>query len=85
MHYYYGNVARTISALGPGLDSFDVSIFKTKKLERATLQFRAEALNVSNTPQFGAPNVKYGSTSFGVINTQVNLPRYIQLGGRIDF
>jgi hypothetical protein len=84
-HYYYGNVARTISALGPGLDSFDVSIFKTKKLERATLQFRAEALNVSNTPQFGAPNVKYGSTSFGVINTQVNLPRYIQLGGRIDF
>ena len=81
----YGSVPRTISALGPGLDSWDVSIFKTQKFERFDLQFRAEALNISNTPQFGAPNVKIGNASAGVVSSQVNLPRLIQLGGRFDF
>ncbi len=81
----FGNVERTIPALSPGLDTWDVSIFKEKKLERVTLQFRAEALNVLNTPQFAAPNLRVGNSSFGAVTSQVNLPRYIQMGGRINF
>jgi trimeric autotransporter adhesin len=85
-YYAYGNVPRTIAALGPGLDSWDISIFKTRKIkEFISLQFRAEALNAFNTPQFGAPNVKIGNASAGVISSQVNLPRYLQLGGRLSF
>jgi hypothetical protein len=85
-YYAYGNVPRTIAALGPGLDSWDLSIFKTRKIkEYISLQFRAEAINAFNTPQFGAPNVKIGNASAGVISSQVNLPRYLQLGGRLSF
>jgi hypothetical protein len=85
-YYAYGNVPRTIAPLGPGLDSWDISIFKTKKIkEFIALQFRAEALNAFNTPQFGAPNVKIGNASAAVISSQVNLPRYLQLGGRLSF
>lgn len=81
----FGNLERTIPVLGPGLNTWDLSVFKSKKLESVELQFRAEALNAFNTPQFGAPNVRVGNASFGVISSQVNLPRYIQLGGRINF
>jgi hypothetical protein len=84
--YAYGNVPRTIGVLGPGLNTWDISIFKTKKIkEYVSLQFRAEALNAFNTPQFGAPNVKIGNASAGVISSQVNLPRYLQLGGKLSF
>ena len=35
----------------------DLSIFKNFELpEKMTLQFRAEAYNISNTPNFGSPN-----------------------------
>lgn len=85
-YYAYGNVPRTIAVLGPGLNSWDISIFKTKQIQEGiALQFRAEALNASNTPQFGAPNVKIGNANAGVISSQVNLPRYVQLGGKISF
>jgi trimeric autotransporter adhesin len=85
-YYAYGNVPRTIAALGPGLDSWDLSIFKTRKIkEFISLQFRAEAINAFNTPQFGAPNVKIGNANAGVISSQVNLPRYLQLGGQLSF
>ncbi|GAC1355371.1 MAG: hypothetical protein NVSMB3_00480 [Acidobacteriaceae bacterium] len=85
LYYAYGNVPRTIGVFGPGLDTWDLSVFKSKKLERAELQFRAEALNAFNTPQFGAPNVRIGNPDAGKIQTQVNLPRYFPLGGNINF
>ena len=85
-YYQYGNLSRTVAIYGPGLNSWDLSLFKTVKVaERYSFQFRAEALNAFNTPQFGAPNVKYGSAAFGQVTSQVNLPRYLQLGGRISF
>ena len=48
-------------------------------------QFRAEALNAFNTPMFAAPNVSFGSGSFGKITSQVNFSRMIQLGVRFFF
>ena len=83
--FTYGNTPRTIPCLGPGLNSWDMSLFKDFHLERLTLQFRAEALNVFNTPQFFAPVTRYGAATFGQIQTQANFPRFIQLGGRISF
>ena len=81
--FTFGNLSRTISLRGPGTISWDVSVFKTFQLwEGFKAQFRAESLNVANTPQFYGPNTTYTSPSFGLITSQANYPRLIQLGVR---
>ena len=42
---------------GPGFHRLDFSIFKNFPIkERATLQFRTEFFNITNHPNFNAPN-----------------------------
>ncbi len=82
-----GSTARN-SIYGPSYRHFDVSAFKDFALtERAVLQLRAEAFNVSNTPNFGQPGSTLGTGTFGVINSlRTNAaPRQLQLAGRITF
>jgi TonB dependent receptor len=85
--FTFGNTPRIMPNLrGPGTDNFDVSLFKNTHLtERYQLQFRAEAFNVFNRVQFGNPNTNINSTAFGVISSQQNIPRNIQLGLRLLF
>ncbi len=86
--YTFGNTTRFLDVRGPGLFNFDVSVFKSFSIkERIKGQFRAEALNATNTPYFGNPNTSYSPTSstFGVITSQINNPRMIQLGARVTF
>jgi len=84
--YTFGNAPRTIGCLSPGYRNWDISVFKSFPIrERITFQFRAEALNAFNTPQFRAPNTAVGNSNFGAITQQANFPRYLQLGGRITF
>jgi hypothetical protein len=84
--FSYGDAPRTLGCLSPGYDNWDISLFKSFPIrERVSLQFRAEALNAFNTPQFRAPNMAFGNGNFGKITQQANYPRYIQLGGRISF
>ncbi len=56
---HYGNAAPD-ALISPGAHTFDLSIGKNWTLkplgERGRLQFRAEAFNAFNTPQFGRPN-----------------------------
>jgi hypothetical protein len=56
---HYGSAANDI-LVTPGLNTFDLSLAKNWKFgplgERARIQFRAEAFNAFNTPQFGQPN-----------------------------
>ncbi len=52
----FGNLGRN-SIIGPGFEDIDFSLYKDTKLtERTTLQFRADAFNVFNHPNFGQPN-----------------------------
>ena len=84
--YTYGNLSRTINYRGPGTKNWDLSLFKNFAVtEKLNAEFRAEALNAFNSPQFPNPNTKYGNSSFGVINNQVNFARLIQLGFRVSF
>ncbi len=62
--------------------------------ERYQLQFRAEAFNIFNRDQFGAPlsDLSAGAGEFGVITQPVNTtpigtgtPRQIQLALRLEF
>jgi len=79
----------------PGLWQADVGMSKRITLkERFQLQFRAEAFNLFNRDQFGAPNVDIsaGPGEFGVITQPVNTtpigtgtPRQIQLALRLEF
>ena len=82
--YTFGNLSRTFGMRGPGTANFDLSVFKTFSVtEKIKAQFRAESLNVTNTPQFNGPNTTFTSSSFGVITSQANYPRLIQIGLRI--
>lgn len=84
--YAYGNVSRTINYRGPGTKNWDISLFKNFAItEKFNAEFRAEALNAFNTPQFPNPNSRVGSANFGIINSQVNFSRLIQLGFRVSF
>ena len=82
----FGNISRTLGMRGPGQANWDLSVFKSISIgEKFKAQFRAEALNGFNTPMFAAPNVSYGSGSFGRITSQVNFSRMMQLGLRFFF
>ena len=68
------------------LNNFDASILKNFITGGSTfLQFRFEAFNVLNHATFAAPNVTPTSASFGLITTQANIPRSVQLGLRFVF
>lgn len=59
----FGTSGRNILR-GPGLFNVDASLFRNFSLsERFKLQFRAEAFNVSNTPNFGNPGATVSSAT----------------------
>ncbi len=85
--FTFGNVGRTISNIrGPGTRGMDFSLFKNFKLvEKVSLQFRAEAFNLTNTPVFGFPNQAVNSAAFGTITGQANAPRQLQFALKLLF
>ncbi len=75
-------------ARGPHFNNVDASLFKNFAVtEAAKLQFRAEAFNLTNTPQFGQPgNLDFtNSTAFSTITTLRNQPRLLQLALKLAF
>jgi hypothetical protein len=68
----------------PGANNADLSLFKEislkKMREGSRLEFRFEAFNALNHPQFAGPNASVNSGSFGVVSGQFNIPRTVQLG-----
>lgn len=89
--FTFGNSGRNI-LYGPGTKQVDLSLFKTFSFgERARLQFRAEAFNAFNTPQFNNPNASIGFsgvariTSAGSAAIFQRTPRQIQLALKLYF
>ncbi|MCL5744015.1 MAG: hypothetical protein M1541_08825, partial [Acidobacteria bacterium] len=82
--YTFGNAARNLIS-GPGVFSLDAALHKEFRItERVRSQFRAEAFNLTNTPQFGVPNAEVGNASFGQINGASN-PRNLQFALKLIF
>jgi hypothetical protein len=82
----FGNAARTIALRGPGQANWDMSLFKNFKFaEKYNVQFRTALMNAFNTPLFNSPGTTYGSSSFGVISSQANFSRMVELGLRLFF
>ncbi len=85
--YTFGNVSPRLNVYSPPLFNIDASIYKTVTIkEFYKFQFRAEALNLTNTVLFASPSTSISSPgTFGVITSQTNFPRLIRLGVRITF
>jgi hypothetical protein len=74
------------SVRGHRLSNVDFSIIKNTVItERVNVQFRAEALNAFNSPNFSNPEANPTSANFGVVTNVSNYARRIQLGARVVF
>jgi carboxypeptidase family protein/TonB-dependent receptor-like protein len=80
----FGDSGRNILD-GPGYESVNISLMKTTTLKEGLgLQFRAEAFNLFNHPNFDLPDNFLGSPTFGKI-LSAQSPRHIQFGLRLVF
>lgn len=81
----YGDSGRGILN-APGQKTVDVSLAKRIPLKgRVTLQLRADAFNLLNSPQFGFPNASIGSPTAGRITTTVGDNRQMQFAAKLDW
>jgi len=81
----FGNSGRNILR-GPGFVNVDLGVTRDFNFhERLRLQFRGEAFNLFNHPNFGLPNMAIGNAQVGIIGTVVNPERQIQLAMKLYF
>lgn len=82
----FGNSGRNI-VRGPGFFQADLGVVKNTPVnERVNLQFRAEAFNLLNNPNFRLPNSNAASAQFGRITQVVDdNQRIIQLALKLSF
>ena len=83
----FGNAPRIDGSirLDPQFNS-DFSVAKQIAMSRGVqLQLTAEVYNLFNRVRFGAPGNQVGTPLFGRVTTQVNQPRAVQLGLRVDW
>ena len=85
--FAFGNTGRNVGT-GPSQINFDFSVFKDFPLSadgERKLQFRFEAFNVMNHPQFQIPERTFNTPQFGTITSTINDNRDIQLALRFVF
>jgi hypothetical protein len=84
--YQFGNSGRNILR-GPGINNIDFAIHRDFRLglESTALQFRAEAFNGLNHPQFGLPNSTISQPSTAVISSTSVANRILQFALRLSF
>ena len=87
----FGNAGRNILT-GPGLQDVDVALSKNTAIrERFSLQFRAEAFNLLNHPNFTQPQNNITATTYGQITAtrstrgDLGSSRQLQLGMKLIF
>jgi hypothetical protein len=73
----------------PGTKNATLSLFKEFSLnkirEGSKVQFRAEAFNALNHPQFGNIATTFNQGGFGDVQSQVNVPRQVQMALKLYF
>jgi hypothetical protein len=80
----FGDAGKGILRI-PGRAQWDFSAYKSFQFgEKYSAQFRFEAFNFTNTPQFGAPNTRVGNRNYGIISS-AGTPRNLQLGIKFIF
>ena len=86
---HFGNLGRN-AVVGPSFVNTDVSVAKNLRIGRAGWQFRVDAFDVFNHPNFGAPGAVVGTPSFGKIMStrlptgEAGSSRQIQLAVKVS-
>ncbi len=89
----YGDSGRGVIR-GPGSFNIDASLIKNTKFGRYTTEFRIEAFNLLNHPQFANPNTTVGNAAYGTISAMLSSPscslcgtteRQVQLAIKVRF
>ena len=87
----FGNAGRNILT-APGFQDIDFAVSKLTAIkERFNLQFRAEAFNLFNHPNFAQPSNNFAATSYGqILATRtarggLGSSRQLQLGAKLTF
>ena len=87
--FTFGNSARSSPDVRiNSINNWDAGFFKNNRFgrdERFNVQFRAEFFNTFNRARFGYPGSQVGQANFGVVSTQINRPRQIQLALKLQF
>ncbi len=84
--YFFGNCSPTPGPRTPGVSLWDMSLFRQFPItESKSFQFRVEAFNLWNKPQFGPPSSTITSPSFGHISSLASPPRQIQFALKFYF
>jgi hypothetical protein len=74
------------SVYGPGFQDWNLSLYKQFAInERTGFQFRAEAYDFINHPNWSAPNFNPTSSQFGMITSKTGLARNLQLSLKYYF
>jgi hypothetical protein len=85
----FGDEARVDATIrSAGINNWDIALFKTTNFgpeNKLGLQFRTEFFNTFNRVQFGPPGSALGGGNFGVVSSQLNSPRLIQLALKFLF
>lgn len=81
---FFGD-ARNGVIRGPGYTSFNVALYKTWPIyHRLSTQFKAEAFNVANHPNFKAVDTSLGDASYGQV-TSAGDPRILEFALKMMF
>jgi hypothetical protein len=85
--FAFGNVPRSLpSTRSYGTHTLDFSLFKNFRYREAlSAQLRAEAFNLTNTPQFSWPASQLGGAGFGVVSSIAGAPRQVQVALKVTF
>lgn len=86
--FNFGNASRTHNDVRRDqYRNLDISLIKNFAFDerRQKIQLRVEFLNATNYVVFGTPVSNISSPNFGLVTTQGNRPRIIQLVGRYTF
>ena len=82
--YTYGTVPRNTLRSDWHRD-LDLSVFRRFPIESTSLELRAEAFNVTNTPVWGTPVGTLNSPTFGQISGTASTQRELQLAAKFYF
>jgi hypothetical protein len=89
----YGDSGRGVIR-GPGSFNIDAALIKNTRFGRVQTEFRIEAFNLLNHPQFANPNTTIGNAAVGTITAMLSSPncslcgtveRQVQLGVKVKF
>jgi hypothetical protein len=89
----YGDAGRGIIR-GPGSFNIDASLIKNTRIGGVSTEFRLEAFNLLNHPQFANPNTTFDNAAGGIISAMLSSPscslcgtteRQVQLGVKVRF